>query len=391
MALHQLLCLNDPASAHFEVLPYVLISAIHIVIAFIFVTLLVAQNPAGQSIRVVDDLYTANLSAAVGLPYRLGIGLQAPVNFFEQGTNFNTQNSFRTASFGDLLLEFKWNPILETSWGPGIALVNRVTFPTGEEDKFTGFSSVSYEGKLVVDKKVHWFTMVANVGYQTFKKTIVAGITMDDRMTFGGGVSCTLPFSDRSWDLLGEVDGYSVVSDRKKITTPLEWLVGMRKRFNNEMTLQVGAGRGITGGVGGGEWRIVGGLSYPFPLTKAAREKKRVLETSVPLETIFFRFNHDQFLPKYYSLLDRVVTQWKGIPRATILLKGYADGEGDPEYNVFLSAERAKNVARVFMERGVPASQIHIEALGEENPRADNQTFEGKAQNRRVEIFLLVP
>jgi len=51
-----------------------------------------------------------------------------------------------------------------------------------------------------------------------------------------------------------------------------------------------------------------------------------------------------------------------------------------------LSSARAATVARIVLERGLPPRQIHVEGYAEFEPRADNDSEEGRAQNRRVEI-----
>lgn len=69
-----------------------------------------------------------------------------------------------------------------------------------------------------------------------------------------------------------------------------------------------------------------------------------------------------------------------------VLLIGHTDDTGNSHQNAELSERRAKNVATLFKNAGVPESQIYYQGAGETMPQADNATEAGRAQNRRVEI-----
>lgn len=72
--------------------------------------------------------------------------------------------------------------------------------------------------------------------------------------------------------------------------------------------------------------------------------------------------------------------------RMRILLIGHTDDTGSSRLNADLSEERAKAVARIFAQRGFDPGQIYYQGAGEVYPIADNNTEEGRARNRRVEI-----
>jgi outer membrane protein OmpA-like peptidoglycan-associated protein len=68
---------------------------------------------------------------------------------------------------------------------------------------------------------------------------------------------------------------------------------------------------------------------------------------------------------------------------------GHTDDVGDDDYNQELSEQRAKVVANYLIETGVPAYKISTVGAGEMMPIASNNTPEGRAENRRVEILVL--
>lgn len=67
---------------------------------------------------------------------------------------------------------------------------------------------------------------------------------------------------------------------------------------------------------------------------------------------------------------------------------GYTDSRGSDTYNQKLSESRANVVKDMLIDRGVPADRLAAEGMGELNPIADNDSSEGRAQNRRIEAEL---
>jgi outer membrane protein OmpA-like peptidoglycan-associated protein len=70
---------------------------------------------------------------------------------------------------------------------------------------------------------------------------------------------------------------------------------------------------------------------------------------------------------------------------------GHTDSQGSEAVNNPLSVERAASVRDYLVAQGVSATRISIDGKGERQPVADNSTAEGRARNRRVEIFLREP
>lgn len=75
-------------------------------------------------------------------------------------------------------------------------------------------------------------------------------------------------------------------------------------------------------------------------------------------------------------------------PALTFMVEGYTDAIGSPATNEALSFARAISVRDYMIAQGVAASKIDVAGLGPANPVADNETAEGRAQNRRVEIIM---
>ena len=71
-----------------------------------------------------------------------------------------------------------------------------------------------------------------------------------------------------------------------------------------------------------------------------------------------------------------------------IVVEGYTDSVGSDATNQKLSKDRAESVRAYLVSKGVPSEKITSVGKGEANPVASNDTPEGRANNRRVEIVV---
>ena len=69
----------------------------------------------------------------------------------------------------------------------------------------------------------------------------------------------------------------------------------------------------------------------------------------------------------------------------SLIVTGHTDSSASEKYNQTLSQARAQSVADFFKSSGVSAS-ITAKGMGESSPVADNETTEGRAKSRRVEL-----
>lgn len=101
-----------------------------------------------------------------------------------------------------------------------------------------------------------------------------------------------------------------------------------------------------------------------------------------------FDFDRADVKPEFRPTLDRVARVLRDDPGVRITIIGFTDSIGSEAYNLRLSQRRADAVAAYLIGQGVSSSQIATEGLGEAEPRASNASEAGRAQNRRVEIYL---
>lgn len=86
--------------------------------------------------------------------------------------------------------------------------------------------------------------------------------------------------------------------------------------------------------------------------------------------------------------LDRVAEILVEFPDTNITIQGHTDNTGNKDFNLQLSKKRAESVAQYLSNKGVLFSRFNIEAFGQDAPRYDNNTTQGRAQNRRVEMAI---
>lgn len=86
--------------------------------------------------------------------------------------------------------------------------------------------------------------------------------------------------------------------------------------------------------------------------------------------------------------LDKLVKVFNEYPDTNIVIYGYTDSTGAPEYNLKLSGERAASVKNYLSGKGLVASRFTTTGLGIADPIATNDTPDGRSQNRRVEFAI---
>mgnify|MGYP001812952335 FL=1 len=91
----------------------------------------------------------------------------------------------------------------------------------------------------------------------------------------------------------------------------------------------------------------------------------------------------------FYPVLNSVGEVLSKYGDTTIRVTGHTDNTGSRSYNQTLSERRAGSVADYLVTRQVVRSRMLVQGLGFDQPIADNGTSQGRAQNRRVELYIL--
>jgi outer membrane protein OmpA-like peptidoglycan-associated protein len=109
--------------------------------------------------------------------------------------------------------------------------------------------------------------------------------------------------------------------------------------------------------------------------------KKKII-----LRSVNFDFNKATIRQDARPILDEAVATLKQEGSVTIVAEGHTDNKGTEPYNQTLSLRRAKEVRDYLVAGGITADRITVEGFGMSRPVASNDTADGRAQNRRVEL-----
>ena len=111
------------------------------------------------------------------------------------------------------------------------------------------------------------------------------------------------------------------------------------------------------------------------------------LKLEIPSDISFDTGRYD-IKGNFAPVLDRFAEGLRTSPNAEVRIVGHTDSVGSDAVNNPLSRNRANSTRDYLMRRGVSGSRIFTEGRGSYQPIASNSTSEGRARNRRVEIFV---
>lgn len=154
----------------------------------------------------------------------------------------------------------------------------------------------------------------------------------------------------------------------------------------------IGAGIGaVAGGIVGYNWQ---GIKNDVQQSGASSLGIDVIEmpdgtlkVNIP-SNVSFDTGKSALKPALLPVLDSVARALAQHPELRAKAIGYTDSTGTAQVNQRLSEQRAMSVAHYLESRGVGAGRLMTEGRGPNSPIGDNNTREGQALNRRVELFL---
>ena len=152
---------------------------------------------------------------------------------------------------------------------------------------------------------------------------------------------------------------------------------------------------------GGCPWADTDGDGVPDNIDACKDEKGTIVNNGCPelskeiLATlnkfglrINFPANSDKILgKKTQNILYQIKELLEEYPGDILIVEGYASSDGDDAYNIELSIKRAQAVKAYLVEIGVSKDRLEVRGLGESEPISDNESKEGRAENRRVQFL----
>lgn len=164
----------------------------------------------------------------------------------------------------------------------------------------------------------------------------------------------------------------------------------------------VGKGNTVLGAIIGG---VVGGVAGGYIGDRMDRQAEKIEEeipgaevnrvgeginvTFTEGQGVYFDTNKSDVKGTSAGTLDKLAGIFKEYPKTVILIEGHTDSAGPDDYNMNLSKQRATSVTNYLIAQGIDQGRFTTKWYGENQPKADNSTSAGKAQNRRVELGII--
>ncbi|GAB5100775.1 OmpA family protein [Caballeronia sp. LP006] len=166
---------------------------------------------------------------------------------------------------------------------------------------------------------------------------------------------------------------------------------GLGAIFGGGKGAAIGAAAGAAvGGVTGYNWQAIrnkiSGDSKGTG-TQVTEQQDGSLKVNIP-NSISFDTNSYAIKPTFDPVLNSVTQTLQQHPELIANVIGHTDNTGTAAYNQTLSQNRAQSVASYIATHGVAGQRLSSQGMGQNQPIADNSTEAGRAQNRRVEIYL---
>ena len=101
-----------------------------------------------------------------------------------------------------------------------------------------------------------------------------------------------------------------------------------------------------------------------------------------------FAVDSSEIKGTFHSTMDKIANVLNRYGKTQLTIVGHTDSTGSAQHNQQLSERRAQAVHGYFSQKGVISQRLESYGRGKNEPRASNATAEGRALNRRVEIFI---
>ncbi|MBM0139980.1 OmpA family protein [Pseudomonas cannabina] len=122
----------------------------------------------------------------------------------------------------------------------------------------------------------------------------------------------------------------------------------------------------------------------PFQLER----REDLLAITAPVDSSFNPDRPAMLLPNTLGPITRLAKAVEGDQKTAVLILGHADTSGPTDANQKISQERAQSVAAIFRLSGLERNRLSLRGMGAVMPRAANDSLQGRALNRRVEILM---
>jgi outer membrane protein OmpA-like peptidoglycan-associated protein len=378
------------------------------------------QTPQGEV-----EINHTHFTLGIGLLPNLEFTAEIPYVQFERAVPTDRH----TDDIGGLRLGLKYRLLNEENGAPlSAALLGAVVIGTGRDDfpavldRTTVFGSrEAYEVMGIVDRTL----LKTSQGNATL--TLNAGGLFFDRPSSFALQDQSLPFQRRfrgpnatfdvpfefavglklplfkvhyaSGEFLNEFRGNTGIVQEVDGSLPTRDFVGVRFTNVYGFGVQGGADFGLSGYLD--PYRFIASVSYAMPaaipppppriakpLPPPPPPPPPPVKKKIVLRGVHFDFDKAIVRSDSVPILREAANTLKENPAVNVIVEGHTDSLGTEQYNQRLSVRRAEAVKDYLVKLGVAANRLTVRGKGESQPVASNDTEEGRAENRRVELLV---
>jgi uncharacterized protein (TIGR03382 family) len=381
-----------------------------------------------DQVQLLHGQSMLHLGASLGLLDRFEVGAVLPVALAQSSEGAPMLGSSVaapvSAGIGDLRILPKVRILSLGGFVLGAAAP--FTLPTGRQDAFLGAGAASLTPTVLAElQDLGPVRLLANAGIAVRGARSLGNLQVSSAMTYGLAAETPFQVRNHRFAALATLSGELNLQHGGAVERPLELLAGVRWSAMRGIDLLAGGGPGLTNGYGTPRYRlfftfsfspalmnsrrlppllpaIVQGPPPPAPtLTVVATGEPIILSRTLELARIeedhvellapvLFARGRDILLLQSRAVLDAAVSVLHDHPELSrVRVEGHTDGQGRPAHNLTLSQRRAKAVREYLMKHGIAAERLESDGFGSARPIASNETKEGRARNRRVEMVIV--
>jgi len=320
-----------------------------------------------------------------GLAKNVEVGLIIPT-YIQSLTPEGGGTKINNSDIGDVLLYGKFQRQIMENWMAGAGL--QLTMPNGPENKGFGAGKVGVTPILSTRWQQGRFGVGANVGWTFYNGN------PSDMLNYGAEVFLR---ASQSLALRTEIAGR--VFDQDGRINNLQVLPGVDFQLSDLITVRPTGMIGATNAAL--DWGIGVGIAVAFagptlemptapppPPPAAPPPPPPPVKEKIVLRGVHFDFNKATIRPEDMPILDQAAETLKEHGTVLVTVEGNTDNIGSDAYNQKLSVRRATAVRDYLAQHGIAESRMTVVGKGASNPVASNDTEDGRAQNRRVELLV---
>ena len=323
--------------------------------------------------------------ATYGFAKNVELGFIIP-GYIQSLTLKSGGNKINNSDVGDVMLYGKFQRPLAEHFSVGAGA--EVTTPNGPVNKGFGTGQLGVNPFLSARYQQGRIGIGANVGFNFYNDGV------PDVLNYGAEVILR---GNAMFSLRTEIAG-RVFNEFGVRYDDLQILPGLDVQISENIVLRP---TGMAGGTNTSlDWGIGAGFAYVFtaptlemptappPPPPPAPPPPPPVKEKIVLRGVHFAFNKATIRTEDMPVLDQAAETLKEHGDIVVTVEGNTDNIGSDEYNQKLSVRRATAVRDYLAQHGIAASRMTVVGKGESNPVASNDTEDGRAQNRRVELLV---